>query len=54
MAVARPATDEVVERDIMVVLLVLSGAPWPRDGRSTARPWMWGLRAGRERGLGAL
>jgi hypothetical protein len=27
MAVDRPATDDVVERDIMVIVLVLSGAP---------------------------
>ena len=57
IADARPVTDEVVDRDIMIGSYVLSGAPSSRDGRSAARPvssWrlcardvvLWCLRAG--------
>ena len=35
---ARPVTDEVVDRDIMCLWSVLSGAPSSRDRRSAARP----------------
>ena len=41
MEEARPVADEVAERDIMVILLVLSGAPRSRSERSAAQP---GLR----------
>ena len=42
IAEARPVTDDVVERDIMVVWFVLSGAPSSRDERSAARPGVVG------------
>src|SRR3954454_1328737 len=65
IAEARPVADVAPDRVIMVLVLVLSGAPSSRDGRSAARPWV--VRAllapatlvfatvcvSRERGLGA-
>ena len=40
MAVARPVADVVADRVIMVLVLVLSGAPSSRYGRSAGRPWV--------------
>jgi hypothetical protein len=68
MAEARPVTDDWVERDIMVLLQLLSGAPSSRKwaigcaagarsvqpGFGSERRFLLCLHRGRERGLGAL